>query len=142
MNRSFVRSEGAILETDTGERFLDFLSGYGVYAIGHHHPYVTSALIDELQSKRPTMLQSYIPELAATLAERLCKLAGGKMERVFFTSTGSEGVESAIKFSRAFTKRDGIAYGRGGFHGLTYGALSLMSNPWWRKAFCTLLPNT
>lgn len=142
LNRVFNRSLGAELFSDSGEIYLDFLSGYGVYNVGHHHPHITAELIDELQSQRPSMLQSHVPTLAAQLAERLCRLAGGRVEKVYFGSTGSEGVESAIKFSRAFTKRDAILYAEGGFHGLTYGALSLMSNPWWREGFGPLLADT
>lgn len=142
MNRPFVRAYGAELFTDTGEAFLDFLAGYGVYNVGHHHPYITAQLIDELTSQRPSMLQSHVPTLAAQLAERLCKKAGGRVGKVYFGSSGSEGVESAIKFSRSFTKRDWILYAEGGFHGLTCGALSLMSNTWWREGFGNLLTET
>ena len=142
LDKNFVSSFGAELVTDTGDIYLDFLSGYGVYNTGHHHPYVTKALIEELQSRRPTMLQSNIPPLAAELADRLCGLAGGKAEKVFFGSTGSEGVESAIKFSRAFNKRNWILSAEGAFHGLTCGALSLMSNNWWREGFGPLLEHT
>jgi ornithine--oxo-acid transaminase len=142
LNKVFKRSFGAELFADNGDVYLDFLSGYGVYNVGHHHPFITQELIAELQSQRPSMLQSHVPTLAARLAEKLCKLAGGKMEKVYFGSSGSEGVESAIKFSRAFTKRDWILYAEGGFHGLTCGALSLMSNPWWREGFGPLLQET
>jgi len=142
LNKIFKRSFGAELFADNGDVYLDFLSGYGVYNVGHHHPFITRELIAELQSQRPSMLQSHVPTLAAQLAERLCKLAGGKMQKVYFGSSGSEGVESAIKFSRAFTKRDWILYAEGGFHGLTYGALSLMSNPWWREGFGPTLRET
>lgn len=141
INRQFNRTYGAELFTPEGDVFLDFLAGYGVYNIGHHHPSVTMALIDELQSQRPSMLQSYVPSLAAQLGEKLCTLAGGRIEKVHFANTGSEGIESAMKFSRKFTGRDGILYAEGGFHGLTYGALSLMSNPWWRDGFGSLVPN-
>ncbi len=139
LNKRFVRSVGAELFTDEGETYVDFLSGYGVYALGHSHPYVTQQLIEELQSQRPSMLQSHIPALAGQLAERLCTLAGPKLEKVYFGSSGSEGVESAIKFARAFTKRDLIVFADGGFHGLTCGSLSLMSNHWWREGFGPLL---
>jgi ornithine--oxo-acid transaminase len=142
LNKIFNRSFGAELFADNGDVYLDFLSGYGVYNVGHHHPYVTQELIAELQSQRPSMLQSHVPTLAAQLAEKLCTRAGGKLEKVYFGSSGSEGVESAIKFSRAFTKRDWILYGEGGFHGLTCGALSLMSNPWWREGFGPMLRET
>jgi len=142
LNKIFKRSFGAELFADNGDVYLDFLSGYGVYNVGHHHPFITRELIAELQSQRPSMLQSHVPTLAAQLAEKLCKLVGGKMEKVYFGSSGSEGVESAIKFARAFTKRDWILYAEGGFHGLTYGALSLMSNPWWREGFGPTLRET
>ena len=142
INRHFVRASGVELFTAEGERYLDFLAGYGVYNVGHHHPAITEALIDELRSQRPSMLQSHVPSLAAELAEKLCDLAKGRIEKVHFANTGSEGIESAMKFSRKFTGRDGILYAKGGFHGLTYGALSLMSNPWWREGFGSLVPNT
>ena len=90
----------------------------------------------------PSMLQSCIPPLAADLAEKLCSLTGGRVGKVCFGSSGSEGVESAMKFARAHTKRDWILFGEGGFHGLTMGALSLMSNPWWKEGFGNLLTET
>ncbi len=142
LNKVFQRSFGAELFADNGDVYLDFLSGYGVYNVGHHHPFIMQELIAELHSQRPSMLQSHVPTLAAQLAEKLCKLAGGKLEKVYFGSSGSEGVESAIKFARAFTKRDWILYADGGFHGLTCGALSLMSNHWWREGFGPMLRET
>lgn len=142
LNRQFVSSSGAELVSESGDVYLDFLSGYGVYNAGHHHPYITSELIRELQSRRPTMLQSTVCSLAAELGERLCNKAGGRVSKVYFGSSGSEGVESAIKFSRSFTGRDWILYAEGSFHGLTCGALSLMGNSWWREGFGELLRHT
>ena len=89
--------------TTDGRRILDFLSGYCVHNAGHNHPAIISALKDELHKSGPVMLQSNVPELAGELAERLCKLAGGGLSKVFFASSGSEGVETAIKFARAYT---------------------------------------
>src|SRR5450759_3476551 len=88
------------------------------------------------------MLQSHVPELAGALAARLCERAGGKLSKAFFCSSGSEGVETAIKFSRAHTGRSGLLYADGAFHGLSCGALSLMGDPFWRKGFGPLLPDT
>jgi len=85
------------------------------------------------------MLQSHVPELAGELARRLSERAGGRLSRAFFCSSGSEGVEAAIKFSRAHTRRAGMIYAEGAFHGLTCGALSLMSDPFWRAGFGPLL---
>ena len=70
--------------------------------------------------------------LAGDLARRLCCLAGGKLRKVFFACSGSEGVESAIKFSRAATGKAALLYADGAFHGLTCGALSLMGDDFWR----------
>jgi ornithine--oxo-acid transaminase len=85
------------------------------------------------------MLQNGVPELAGVLAARLCERAGGGLGKVFFASSGSEGVEAAIKFSRAHTGRAGLLSANGSFHGLTCGALSLMSDAFWKDGFGPLL---
>lgn len=140
MERDYVRCEGTRLVTASGREILDFLSGYCVYNVGHNHPRLVAALHAELDRRGPAMLQSHVPPLAGELAGRLAALAGGGLTRTVFTSTGSEGVETAIKFARAFTRRPGILHADGAFHGLTCGALSLMGDPWWRKDFGPLLP--
>src|SRR5262245_30080160 len=140
LDRRFVKAQGAELVTDDGEVYLDLLGGYGVYNVGHNHPDVAAALVDEITSLRPSMLQSHIPALAGQLAQRLVRLAGGRIGKVCFMNSGSEGVETAIKFARTFTRRDRVLAAEGGFHGLTLGALSLMSNEWWRKGFGGLVP--
>lgn len=128
MNVSYSSSCGAELWTQEGHRILDFLSGYCVYNMGHNHPKIIAAIEDELHRRRPTILQSHVPELAAELAAQLCTLAGGRLNKVFFTSSGSEGIETVIKFSRAHTGRPGILYCKEAFHGLTCGALSLIDD--------------
>jgi len=140
MNETYERCSGVELFTAGGRRVLDFLSGYCVHNTGHNHPAIIAALKDELDRSGPAMLQSHIPELAAQLAHRLAERAGGRLERVFFCSSGSEGVETAIKFARAHTRRDGLLYAEHAFHGLTCGALSLMSDPFWSEGFGPMLP--
>ncbi len=142
MNLSYERCVGTELFTSEGLRILDFLSGYCVHNAGHNHPAIVDALKDELDKSGPVMLQSNVPELAGELAERLCKLAGGGLSKVFFASSGSEGVETAIKFARAHTDRVGLLACERAFHGLTCGALSLMDGEYWRKGFGPLLPET
>ena len=132
MNVQYSRCLGAELFTSDGRRFLDFLSGYCVHNTGHNHPRIVAALKDELDRPEPAMLQSHVPDLAGELAERLSARAGGRLTKVFFSSSGSEGIEAAIKFSRAHTGRSGLLFAEGAFHGLTCGALSLMGNPFWR----------
>ena len=142
MDVRYERCVGAEVFTSDGRRILDFLSGYCVHNAGHNHPAVVAALHDELDRNGPAMLQSHVPELAGELAEKLLALAGGRLRKVFFCSSGSEAVEAAIKFSRAATGRAGLLYAEGAFHGLTCGALSLMGNSFWREGFGGLLPHT
>jgi ornithine--oxo-acid transaminase len=142
MNERYERCIGAELFTTEGRRILDFLSGYCVHNTGHNHPAIVAALKDQLDRSGPAMLQSHVPQLAAQLAQRLIQLAGGRLEHVYFTSSGSEGVETAIKFSRAHTHRSPLLYAKGGFHGLTCGALSLMSDPFWSQGFGPMLRET
>src|SRR5437660_9895268 len=142
MNVRYERCAGAKLFTSDGRTILDFLSGYCVHNIGHNHPDVLAALKAELDGQGPAMLQSHVPELAGELAERLCGLAGGRLSRVFFCSSGSEGVEAAIKFARAYTGRAGLLYAQGAFHGLTCGAIPLMGDPFWSQGFGAMLAGT
>ena len=142
MNVGYERCLGAELFTSDGRRIVDFLSGYCVHNTGHNHPAIVDALKNELDKSGPVMLQSNVPELAGELAERLCRLAGGGLTKVFFASSGSEGIETAIKFSRAHTGRIGLLSCDRAFHGLTCGALSLMDGEYWRKGFGPLLPDT
>lgn len=142
MNVQYERCAGAELFTSDGRRILDFLSGYCVYNMGHNHPDVIAAVKAELDRMGPTMLQSHVPELAGELARRLTGLAGGRLSHVSFCSSGSEGVDTVIKFSRNFTRRPGVLYAKDGFHGLTCSSLSLMSDPFWREGFGPMLPET
>jgi ornithine--oxo-acid transaminase len=142
MDVRYERCVGAELFTSDGRRIVDFLSGYCVHNVGHNHPDVVEALQRELSRCGPAMIQSHVADLAGELAERLCARAGGRLSKAFFASSGSEGVEAAIKFARAHTHRAGILAAEHAFHGLTCGALSLMSDEFWREGFGPLLPET
>jgi ornithine--oxo-acid transaminase len=142
MNVHYTHCIGAELFSEDGNRYLDFLSGYCVHNTGHNHPKIVAALKEELDRNGPAMLQSHVPELAGELAAALCERAGGRLSKVFFSSSGSEGVEAAIKFARARTGRTGMLFAGNSFHGLTCGALSLMDNKYWRHSFGPLLPES
>jgi len=142
MNVRYERCVGAELFTSDGRRIVDFLSGYCVHNLGHNHPDVVEALRRELARCGPAMIQTHVADLAGELAGRLCERAGGRLTKAFFASSGSEGVEAAIKFARAHTHRAGILAADHAFHGLTCGALSLMSDEFWREGFGPLLPET
>jgi len=142
MNVSYTHCSGSELYTADGRTILDCLSGYCVHNVGHNHPFVVSQLVSELQSQSPAMVQSNVVKEAGALARTLCENAGGKVSKVFFCSSGSEGIEAVIKFARAHTGRTDLVYAAGAFHGLTCGALSLMGSDFWRESFGPMLGGT
>lgn len=142
LNVRYELCVGAELFTCDGRQIVDFLSGYCVHNVGHNHPDVVRALQRELERRGPAMIQSHVADLAGELAEQLCTRAGGRLQKAFFCSSGSEGVEAAIKFAGARTRREGIRAAEHEFDGLTCGALSLMSDKFWSGGFGPLLPGT
>jgi ornithine--oxo-acid transaminase len=140
MNVRYGRCTGDELWATDGTRYLDFLSGYCVYNIGHNHPRLVAELQAELGRGGPAMLQSHVAELAGELGAALCARAGGKLNKAYFCSSGSEGVETVIMVAGARTGRARLLFAAGAFHGLTCGALSLMDAPFWTAGFGPLLP--
>lgn len=136
------RARGAMVEDLDGNRFLDFTAGIAVTAVGHSHPKVVSAV--RRQAGRLTHMSGtdfyYTPQVR--LAERLARLAPGPgAKRVFFTNSGAEAVEAALKLARRHTGRPRALAFLGAFHGRTYGALSLSgSKPMQRRGFAPLVP--
>ncbi len=122
-----------------GERYLDLLSGWGVFAIGRNHPTVRDTLKAVLDSEFPNLVQMDVSALAGVLAERLLRYVP-YLDKAFFTNSGTETVEAALKFARAATGRAGIVYCSHAFHGLSYGSLSLNGDQIFRSGFGPLLP--
>ena len=123
-DRNYVRGEGCYLYDDAGQRYLDFLSGFGVYALGRSHPAVKAALHQALDLDLPNMIQMDCALLPGLLAEQLVARTHPGISRVFFCNSGAESVEAAIKFARHSTQRSKILYAEHAFHGLTTGALA------------------
>jgi ornithine--oxo-acid transaminase len=141
-DRNYVRGEGCYLYDDAGRRYLDFLSGFGVYALGRSHPAVKAALHQALDLDLPNMVQMDCALLPGLLAEQLVARAHPGIGRVFFCNSGAESVEAAIKFARQATKRPKVLYAEHAFHGLTTGALALNGGKEFRRGFGELLPET
>jgi ornithine--oxo-acid transaminase len=136
----FCRGKGQYLYDRDGTRYLDLLSGFGVFAIGRNHPVLREALKSVLDSELPNLVQMDVSTLAGILAERLLARVP-YLDKVFFANSGAESVEAAIKFARAATGRPGIVYCEHAFHGLSYGALSLNGDDVFRSGFEPLLPD-
>ena len=140
-DRHYVRGEGAYLYDAQGRDYLDMLSGFGVFALGRHHPVVRDALHEVLDLQLPDLTQFDAPALAGPLAEQLLSHVP-HLDRVYFCNSGTEAVEAALKFARYYTGRGRVLYCRNAFHGLTAGALSANGGKDFRKGFGPLLPGT
>lgn len=139
-DRFYERGEGCYLFDDEGKRYLDLLSGFGVYALGRSHPVIKDALRQALEADLPNMVQMDCALLPGLLAEQLVQRSHAGIERVVFSNSGAEAVETAIKFARASTKRSRICYHAHAFHGLTSGALALNGSAEFKIGFGPLLP--
>src|SRR4051794_1806185 len=134
-DRPWVRGEGAHLIDADGDRYLDLLAGYGVFAVGRSHPDVVRALRDVLEAQTPNLPQLGVSLLPGLLAEALLARAPRSVDAMVPANSGAEAVEAAIKLSRATTGRPRILYAEHAFHGLTLGALSLNGNAEFRDGF-------
>lgn len=141
-DRAWAHGEGAHLIDADGERFLDLLGGYGVFAVGRNHPAVRAQLERFLEAQTASLPQMGVTTLAGVLAEELLRRAPDHLGAVVFTNSGAESTEVALKLARAATGRGRIAYCEHGFHGLTLGALSVNGNEDFRERFGPLLPGT
>lgn len=135
----FQSGQGQYLFDRSGNRYLDLLSGWGVFGIGRNHPLLRETLNSVLASDLPNLVQMDLSVLAGLLAERLLGFVPF-LDKVFFTNSGSEAVEAAIKFARCATRRGRIVYCDHAFHGLTYGALSINGDAIFKDGFGDLVP--
>lgn len=140
-DRHYVRAEGAYLYDDKDNRYLDLLSGFGVFALGRNHPEIVEVLKDVLEAEAPNLVQLDVSLLAGVLAEKLVKLAPPGLNRVFFANSGTETIEAAIKFSRYATGKSKIIFCRGCYHGLSLGSLSATGDDHYKKGFGPLVPD-
>ena len=138
-DRCYTRGQGAYLWDEEGTRYLDMLSGYGMFNVGRNHPTIKQAVTDYLDLDDPWKVQMGATTLPGLLAERLISLVP-HLQKVHFTNSGTECVEAALKFARCATQREQIIYCNRAFHGLTYGSLSLNGCESFREGFMSFLP--
>lgn len=139
-DRCYVRAEGPYLWDIKGVKYLDLLSGYGVFGLGRNHPDVRRVLIDFLNADYPSLVKLEAPLLSGLLAAELKKRMPNQLDMVFFTNSGAEGVETAMKYARCATGKPTVIHCEKSFHGLTYGALSINGDENFREGFEPFLP--
>lgn len=134
-----VRGRGVSLFDADGVEYLDCSSGHGVANLGHAHPKIAEAIYRQA-STLVTLFETFPNDQRAALMQKLTALTPG-LSRVFFSNSGTESIEAAIKFSRLSTGRKGIVAAMRGFHGRTMGSLSATWNRKYREAFEPLVPD-
>ncbi len=139
-DKVYERAEGAYLWDRDGNRYADFLAGFGVFGVGRNHPVVRQALREVLDAELADLIQFDCALLPGLLGERLLAKAPG-FDRVYFGNSGTEAVEAALKFARYATGRQRVLYCSHAFHGLTAGSLSVNGAPEFRRGFDPLLPD-
>ncbi len=137
-----ARASGSTIWDDAGHPYLDLLAGMGVANVGHTHPAVVAAVRAQAGQHLHVMVYGeLVQESQVRLAARLAGLTEPPLEVVYFTSSGAEAIEGALKTARKHTGRRGLVAFEGGFHGDTFGALSIGGNPVYRAPFEPLLPD-
>jgi acetylornithine/N-succinyldiaminopimelate aminotransferase len=136
------RARGATIRAADGTEYIDLLAGIGVAALGHGHPRVLAAIEDQARRHLHVMVYGeFVQEAQVALAERLTALLPRNLCNVYFTNSGAEAVEGALKLARKATQRRRVIAFERGFHGDTTGALALGGNPVYRLPFEPLLPD-
>lgn len=141
-DKKYVRGEGPYLWDADGTKYLDLLTGWGVFALGRNHPKVRAILQQLMAKDLPNLVRMDCSLLSGLVAEALTKHTPDSLSRVFFTNSGTETVETAMKFARCATGRNGIVYCDHAFHGLTTGSLAVNGSNFFRDRFGELMPGT
>ncbi len=130
---------GACVRDSTGQEYLDFLGGYGVFALGHAHPAVVRA-VQEQAARIPLSSRVLFNRPLADLAEKLAAITPGDLQYTFFCNSGTEAVEGALKLARLATGKTHVIGTVGGFHGKTYGGLSASGRDVYKTPFAPMVP--
>ena len=138
-DRDYVSAQGSYLHDAAGRAYLDFHTGEGFASLGHNHPDVRDVLQATLAADLVDGVQIHYSALAGMLAEGLALRLPRGLDAVFFTSTGAEAVDSAMKFARAATRRPRLISCDDSFHGVTLGPLSLVGDEFFKEGFGPLL---
>ena len=132
------RGKGAKVWDDGGKEYIDCMAGYGVALVGHCNDRVVAAIKDQIEKLMVCHMSTYNTARSIML-KKLSKVVPNGLDKIFFSNSGAEAVETALKFSRKFSGRPGVISMNGGYHGKTLGALSITSSEKYRRPFEPLL---
>ncbi|GAA3930898.1 aspartate aminotransferase family protein [Hymenobacter algoricola] len=136
------RAEGVYMYAPDGRRYLDLISGIGVSNVGHRHPRVVQAIKDQVDKYLHLMVYGELVQAPpAALAQALHETLPAHLDNVFFTNSGTEAIEGALKLAKRHTGRTELISCHNAYHGSTHGALSITGSEDFRQSFRPLLPD-
>jgi acetylornithine/succinyldiaminopimelate/putrescine aminotransferase len=137
----FERAEGIYMYDKQGRAYMDLISGIGVSNLGHSNPYVVNAIKEQLDKYMHLMVYGeYVQTPQVRFAEKLISVLPENLQSVYFTNSGAEAVEGALKLAKRYTGRHQLIAFHNSYHGSTHGALSVMGNEEFKRAYRPLLP--
>jgi LysW-gamma-L-lysine/LysW-L-ornithine aminotransferase len=132
------RAQGATIWDTDGKEYIDCMGGYGVAIIGHCNKDVIDAITLQINKLMVCHMSTYNNSRLQFLS-KLKSVAPDNLSKIFFSNSGAESIEAALKFARKFSQKTGVVSMYGGYHGKTIGALSVTYNSKYRKSFSSLL---
>jgi acetylornithine/N-succinyldiaminopimelate aminotransferase len=137
-----VKAKGSILRDAAGKKYLDLIAGISVCNVGHRHPKVVKAIKKQVDDYMHLLVYGEMVETPQVqYAKWLTDQLPASLNSVYFTNSGAEATEGAMKLAKRFTNRTRIIAFNKSYHGSTQGALSIMGDEYWRNAFRPLLPD-
>jgi len=135
---NIAKGKGATVWDTSGREYIDCMGGYGVALVGHCNDRVVQAIKEQVENLITCHMSIY-NDTRLKFLQKISEISPKQLSRFFFSNSGAESVEAAIKFSRKYTGKSGIISMNGGYHGKTFGALSVTFNEKYRKSFQPLL---
>lgn len=136
------KAEGIYMYDPSGKAYVDFVSGFAVSNVGHRHPKVVQAIKDQVDKyMHLAVYGEYVQAPQVLFAKKLTSVLPESLNSVYFVNSGAEATEGALKLAKRFTGRQEIISCNNAYHGSTHGALSVMGNEYYKKAYRPLLPN-
>jgi acetylornithine/LysW-gamma-L-lysine aminotransferase len=133
-----ARGKGARIWDTSGKEYIDCMGGYGVALVGHCNERVVSAIKQQVELLITAHMSVY-NDTRLRFMEKMSAVAPAGLNKMFFTNSGAESVEGALKFARKYTGKHGVVAMNGAYHGKSFGALSVTYNEKYRKSFVPLL---
>ena len=143
LNIEVEKAEGVYIYDKKGRVYLDFISGIAVSSVGHQHPEIKKAIIEQLNKYAHTMVYGEtIQEPQTAYAQLITQHLPSTLNCIYFVNSGAEAIEGAMKLAKGFTQRPEIISFENAYHGSTQGALSIMGNEFFKTKYRPLLPGT